>query len=260
MPDYSEESSRKRGTERARALPVRLHIDPSLLQGAKILDLGCGRGESADALVEEYGAEVTGVDPYDRHTGGPFVGRFNYLKVPVEKLPEKYNGYFDFVQSYNVLEHIPDPIASLEKVNDLLRVGGRVFMSINLFRGASASHSNQDAGDWCHLLKEWQEIEAICRQKKARPPDHVNKLAFLEYVHHINRIGFDWICPAWFQRRDITEEFYRANIDKLQWYPKVDLNLNFMLVALVKTDRPVKTMNEYLWGEGGVASFVPEAG
>jgi ubiquinone/menaquinone biosynthesis C-methylase UbiE len=256
MLDYTTDGTRARALERVRALPARLNVSRDALKGSKVLDLGCGQGETANAMVEEYGAEVTAVDPYDRCSGGPFFGKFTFFEYGVEDLPASYDNYFDFAQSYTVLEHIPDPVKALEKLYRVLKPGARAFLVINLFRGASASHSNQDVGDWCHLLMEWREIEETCKAKGKRAPAPVNKLTFLEYYHHINRIGFDWVKPAWFQRREMTQAFYDANRDVFQWFPRDELNRDFLLVSISKSGRPTLTENDYLWRAGKV-TFTP---
>jgi len=97
--------------------------------GSKILDAGCGTGQTAAYLFREYQADVTGLDIH------PIMiekarNRFLSEQLPVrlvagsvEKLPFEDNT-FDFVLSESVLAFVHKP-SSLAEIYRVLKKGGR---------------------------------------------------------------------------------------------------------------------------------------
>jgi SAM-dependent methyltransferase len=95
----------------------------------RILDVGCGDGVLLDRLGAWGHAE--GIEP-DATTLGPdaahrriHLGPFDASFRPAEP--------FDLILFLDVLEHLDDPTASLIRAHELLRPGGRVFVSVPAF-------------------------------------------------------------------------------------------------------------------------------
>ncbi|MBF0569948.1 MAG: methyltransferase domain-containing protein [Candidatus Omnitrophica bacterium] len=92
----------------------------------KVLDLGCGSGESSLKLAE-LGFQVTGADMD--------VGRFKYhdrlsfvpcdLKDPLNIPP----GTYDYVIFLEVIEHIYNPGMVMAEISRVLKPGGRLIIS-----------------------------------------------------------------------------------------------------------------------------------
>ena len=100
------------------------------LEGARVLDVGCGGGILTEAMARR-GAQVTGIDLSDKalrvaelhlHESGLAV---RYEKAAVEDL----SGEFDVVTCMELLEHVPDPASMVAACARLVRPGGRVFFS-----------------------------------------------------------------------------------------------------------------------------------
>ena len=100
------------------------------LEGARVLDVGCGGGILTEAMARR-GAQVTGIDLSDKalrvaelhlHESGLAV---RYEKAAVEDL----SGEFDLVTCMELLEHVPDPASMVAACARLVRPGGRVFFS-----------------------------------------------------------------------------------------------------------------------------------
>lgn len=91
--------------------------------GARVLDVGCERGELLNVL-KEAGCQVAGTQlsqgaaDYAREHFGidVFVGELQ--DAPFEA------GSFDVILMINVLEHLPDPESYLRRVSELLKPGG----------------------------------------------------------------------------------------------------------------------------------------
>jgi len=116
--------------------PARLGYvaDRTRLQGARILDVGCGAGLLSEALARN-GAEVTALDlapelikvaKLHRLESGVSV---DYRLQSAESLAQEMPGQFDAVTCMEMLEHVPDPAAIIRACADLLKPGGRLFLS-----------------------------------------------------------------------------------------------------------------------------------
>ena len=119
-------------------------VCPPLLEGCRVLDLGCGSGRDVYALAQLVGptGEVVGVDMTDAQLAiaekhQPFhIEAFGYdnvrfLKGYIEKLDELdlEAGYFDVIVSNCVINLSPDKEAVLKGVRRLLKPGGEFYFS-----------------------------------------------------------------------------------------------------------------------------------
>ena len=110
---------------------IRSHAE---VDGAKILDVGCGGGILTEGLARS-GASVTGID-----LGGELLSvardhasdsglEIHYRQISVEALAEEAPGSFDHVTCMEMLEHVPDPASVVRACATLVKPGGRVFFS-----------------------------------------------------------------------------------------------------------------------------------
>lgn len=116
--------------------PVRLAwVDERLgLYGKRVADVGCGGGILAESMARR-GAQVVGIDL----ASGPLeVARLHALEAGVavdyrllsaETLAATEPGAFDAVTCMELLEHVPDPAATIAACARLVRPGGHVFLS-----------------------------------------------------------------------------------------------------------------------------------
>jgi 2-polyprenyl-6-hydroxyphenyl methylase/3-demethylubiquinone-9 3-methyltransferase len=104
------------------------------LEGAKVLDVGCGGGILTEAMARR-GAQVTGIDLSEKalrvaelhlHESGLAI---KYQSASVEDLAIARAGEFDIVTCMELLEHVPDPASMVASCARLVRPGGRVFFS-----------------------------------------------------------------------------------------------------------------------------------
>lgn len=104
------------------------------LQGARVLDVGCGAGLLSEALARE-GAQVTALDlapelvKVARLHGLESGVKVDYRLQSVESLAEEMPGQFDAITCMEMLEHVPDPGSIIRACATLLRPGGRLFLS-----------------------------------------------------------------------------------------------------------------------------------
>ncbi len=107
-----------------------------LPSGSKVLDVGCGpagvflvletcRLTAVDPLLERYERTL----PHFRRADYPHV---QFVSAPFETAP--LEGSFDCIFCLNALNHLRDPLFSLRKMNELLRAGGRLCLSVDVHR------------------------------------------------------------------------------------------------------------------------------
>jgi 2-polyprenyl-6-hydroxyphenyl methylase/3-demethylubiquinone-9 3-methyltransferase len=100
------------------------------LEGAAVLDVGCGGGILAEAMARR-GARVTGIDLSEKALRVAELHLHeSKLAVRYEKSSvEDYVGEFDVVTCMELLEHVPDPASMVAACARLVRPGGQVFFS-----------------------------------------------------------------------------------------------------------------------------------
>lgn len=137
--------------------------------GGRVLDVGCGSGDWL-ARMRALGWEVQGLD-FD--AAAVQVARERGLDVRLGSLEEQ--GYasasFDAVTLNHVIEHVPDPIATLSECHRILRVGGTLVLATP--NALSLSHRVFRA--------DWRGLE---------PPRHLHVFTPASLRRALERAGF----------------------------------------------------------------------
>ena len=104
------------------------------LDGARVVDVGCGGGVLAEALARA-GATVTGIDlaadalVAAREHASEHGLAIDYREVSAADLAVESAAGFEVVTCMELLEHVPDPAALVSSCAGLLVPGGRAFFS-----------------------------------------------------------------------------------------------------------------------------------
>ncbi|WP_084374855.1 class I SAM-dependent methyltransferase [Neobacillus soli] len=179
---------------------------------SKILDAGCGTGQTAAYLSQQYNANVTclEINPIMIEKARE---RFKKLKLPIqllqgsiEKLPFE-NNTFDYILSESVLAFVNKPKA-LKEFYRVLKKGGRLIaneMTINTRLSLKeeteimkfyAVDSLLLEGDWNRLLAdtEFQNIELQIQKQSLDHGNHAQEFNFSsnfepELFHILNEHG-----------------------------------------------------------------------
>ena len=160
--------------------PLRLdHIDRIAgLSGKTVLDIGCGGGILSEAMAAR-GANVTGIDLADKPLKVAQLhllesGReVEYLKISAEELAATRPQQYDVVTCMELLEHVPDPAATVRACGELAKPDGWVFFAtINrnpksyLFAVLGAEYVlrllPRGTHDYAKFIKP-SELSAMCR-------------------------------------------------------------------------------------------------
>lgn len=116
--------------------PLRLNWinDRVPLDGARVLDVGCGGGILAESMAEK-GADVLGIDLAEAplavarlhalETGATLT----YQEISAEDCAIDKPAEFDCVTCLELLEHVPDPASTVAACAAMVKPGGRVFFS-----------------------------------------------------------------------------------------------------------------------------------
>jgi SAM-dependent methyltransferase len=116
--------------------PARLLRRAGLPPGARVLDVGAGRGRQLAAL-RRAGFDARGIDPSGRGAG-----------VARATLERHEDSELDAVLLWHVLEHLEDPASSLTRVRSWLRPGGLVLVGVPNLGSAQAGVAGPG---WLHL-------------------------------------------------------------------------------------------------------------
>jgi len=116
--------------------PLRLdYIDGIAgLRGKRVVDVGCGGGILAEAMAAR-GARVTGIDLAEKPLKVAQLHllesglEVDYRLMATEALALESPCGFGVVTCMELLEHVPDPSATVRACGDLAEPGGRVFFS-----------------------------------------------------------------------------------------------------------------------------------
>lgn len=105
--------------------------DLGLKPGARVLEVGCSDGRTLLEL-QKLGMSVYGIEP-DLEKVGAAIERG--VEAACETLDAAARGGFeagqwDAVIAFHVLEHFPDPLASLAQMRTMLKPGGQVWVEV----------------------------------------------------------------------------------------------------------------------------------
>ena len=122
------------GEEAGRSAMSR-HFEASFAPGARVLDVGCGKGRDVVALLD-MGFAAFGVEPNDAMRAQALArdarmpGRVEAAALPA--LGQPFGGGFDAVACSAVLMHVPDDAlpASLAALSAVLRPRARMLLAV----------------------------------------------------------------------------------------------------------------------------------
>jgi 2-polyprenyl-3-methyl-5-hydroxy-6-metoxy-1,4-benzoquinol methylase len=103
------------------------------IQGARILDIGCGYGFLLKVLTEQHAAQTIGVEPAQAELA---VAR-DELGLDVRgSLEAVTEADFDVVCLFEVIEHITEPLSFLKNMKRFIRPGGVLCIATDNFNSA----------------------------------------------------------------------------------------------------------------------------
>lgn len=96
----------------------------------RVLDVGCSRGATSEALRAAGVTEIVGIEPDPGDSADAARVYDRVLPLSLEDVREEFPGRFDAILFGDVLEHLEDPAAALRRVRPWLSEGGVVVASV----------------------------------------------------------------------------------------------------------------------------------
>lgn len=170
----------------ARAMVQRFYEAPLLrrlggpVEGARVLDVGCGRGVGVELLLRQFGAGyVCGVDLDSRQIERARSrlnrvndGQWSLTAASVEQLPFE-DASFDAVFDFGMLHHVPMWQRGVFEIRRVLKHGGRFFFE-EVTRAA---------------LQRWSYRTFLDHPKE-------NRFSETEFIEELRRQGLNLMNPT----------------------------------------------------------------
>lgn len=119
---------------------------PGWVPGGTLLDVGCGSGSYLLAM-QALGWQVIGVEPNEVAAGRARAAGLTVFAATLEATlipPDS----IDVVTFWHVVEHLPDPLATLQHARTLLRPGGQLLVEVP---NVAALQARLFRASWFHL-------------------------------------------------------------------------------------------------------------
>jgi 2-polyprenyl-3-methyl-5-hydroxy-6-metoxy-1,4-benzoquinol methylase len=127
------------------------------VSATRVLDFGCGIG-SGSIVLAGTGAEVHSADIARNllDLTGHRLARHGYTPhlIDLTASEKPRTNYYDLISCFDVLEHIPDQLATVKELETYLRAGGRLVC--NFFNDSSDPDRPMhisSAGNWTRLIR-----------------------------------------------------------------------------------------------------------
>lgn len=165
------------------------------LNGAEVLDIGCGVG-GADLVLAGLGARVTGIDveagliDRARQRAERAGAEIAYRKVEPGALPFGHAS-FDHVFTHAAIIHVPDKLAMFAEIHRVLRPGGWL-LAYDWLRGTQPFSAD---------MYRWFELEGLTYAM-----DHLDN-----YVAMLTSVGFEEVTGT-----DVTSEYRSTAHEEFQ--------------------------------------------
>ena len=101
---------------------------PIVEKPGSVLDHGAGAGVFIEVLLRKGIKDVTYADV--QGSMQDFVKWFFGDKIKYENDPNNIQGFYDYITSNSVLEHLPDPIKTIRMFGEHLKPGGKIIASM----------------------------------------------------------------------------------------------------------------------------------
>lgn len=140
-------------------------LDLKTAKGKRLLDVGCANGQFLE-YTARFGIDGAGIDISEEMVG---VAQKNGLNCFVKDLFD-VNEKYDLVTYWDVIEHVSDPKAILEKTRSILNTGGEVVLQTP----ATGMISELFGDRWLYYL----------------PVQHIHLFSQIALFNLLNKTGF----------------------------------------------------------------------
>lgn len=96
---------------------------------ARLLEIGCGTGHNLEMLARFGAVDGVEIDDAARAVAEARLGR-TILSAPLPELEGISDAAYDLIAALDVIEHVEEDVASLERIARKLRLGGRILLTV----------------------------------------------------------------------------------------------------------------------------------
>lgn len=140
-----------------------------------VLDIGCGWG-LALSFFKKKGLNCYGFDPAIEAVEYGIKKGLNLKHAGLEGMNVFDGKKFDVITMFNVLEHLPDPIQSINQIKEILNPHGILVIDV-----PNEFNDFQTSGRDVHGLNDWW----------VAPPNHLNYFSNTSLKNLLNHLNFD---------------------------------------------------------------------
>lgn len=215
-----------------------------------LLDVGCGTGVGAIALIKKGAQKVTGIDINFEEFGYTYfkeiaeiqnVHRENITFIEGNICDENVLGpdVFDIIVSVDTFEHISDPKTALRNCKKFLKPGGHIVIAVSpLYYSPIGSHLwpyfPKEKDPWAHLRYDDITKVKTIKEWHLKHFHNLNKLTIDKMRKYIKQFDLQIILESIGRCGEDMYEKYKAEIDLNKVPRKDDLFIESLLYILKK--------------------------
>ncbi|MDY6786577.1 MAG: class I SAM-dependent methyltransferase [candidate division WOR-3 bacterium] len=239
IPGRKESQMRLRSSaEKLRDMSIQLEKHGVSLRSRKVLEVGCYGGTVSMLMQRDYNTRNTAIDLpryyitqrnedintehideqviYLEKLRNVFLGAAGLDSSAVEFVDDDItdsglgSDSFDFIFSFETLEHVTDPRAMFKELHRLLKPGGYMFHHYNPFFSLTGGHSYATTDIlWGHALLDIDDIQRYFRHY--RPEEEQFAMSFLK--SNLNRMTIGDLKAYINNRFSVIDIFSQSNYD-----------------------------------------------
>lgn len=226
------------------------HLPEGRLQGARVLDVGCGSGNGLIAALAMGAKSVVGID-----RDGEEFGEIHFAQVAADFGVDPrhatliagdiftmkfFDPGFDVVVMYDAIEHVPDPAAFIRFCAEALAPGGVcLIVTCPLFYGAVGHHLwdyfPEATMPWAHLHPDFEDRIAAAGvdQWSLQRYRELNKVTHSQILQYISDAGMRVIADGSIAHPRFPEmlEANRHLIDMTKVPSEADLLMDYLAIS-----------------------------
>lgn len=195
-----------------------------LSAGARVLDVGCGRGVMLRAFADR-GFEVHGTEFSAAATRGAdpraklhITSRLADTALPAES--------FDQIVLWHVFEHLPDPRETVEEIHRLLKPGGKCVIAVPNF---SSLQARLTRAGWFHL----------------DPPRHLFHFPVAALRRLLEQTGFECLTEHHFSLRQNPFGWVQSLLNRCSSFPRNGLYV--LLHRSIQREKPFTRSQRWIF-------------